>query len=487
MRQELKGVSKVFKFTFIHHTGKKSYKTTLISVALLCLLIPALVMSGMEYFGGEGGGTPESGMPTDGMPSEGSMSSEQVEVDLSAVKKILVTEEFVQESQQTESGLQAAQCYTAASLEKFPFAEGGYDLEGVSFVEYGADFEAARRDAKGTDDTLILLIKQDGSAFCFNILTPEESGMDMDTASGVGMAMDLYGETVSGAVNAMAAADGADAGDGEGAGTDGGESDEPVSDMEGAKMVLGYLIPYLNIMVLYFFVLFYGQGVSQSVIMEKTSKLMDVFLISVRPAAMILGKVIAICLAGVIELMVWILCLIGGFALGRIAVLAINRESDMFLLELLDSFGSMTEGMFSVGGILVALMIMLAGMLMYCAIAGIGGALAGKPEDLSSTNVLFTLILIASFLANLLAGGLEGMDGGSALLDWIPFTSIMITPARVMLGSVSILKGLGCLAVVVATALLFTLLAGKLYKMMALYKGEVPGPKEMARMIREAK
>ncbi len=62
---------------------------------------------------------------------------------------------------------------------------------------------------------------------------------------------------------------------------------------DGLRDILGFVIPYLNTMLLYFFVLFYGQGVAQSVITEKTSKLMEFFLISVCPSAMILGKLAA--------------------------------------------------------------------------------------------------------------------------------------------------------------------------------------------------
>ena len=64
------------------------------------------------------------------------------------------------------------------------------------------------------------------------------------------------------------------------------------------REVLGMLLPYLGIMVMYFLVLFYGQGVANSVLLEKTSKLMDFFLVSVRPTALVLGKTLALALAG---------------------------------------------------------------------------------------------------------------------------------------------------------------------------------------------
>ena len=59
--------------------------------------------------------------------------------------------------------------------------------------------------------------------------------------------------------------------------------------------------------------------------------------------------------------------------------------------------------------------------------------MASKAEDLSSANLIFTLVLIASFLASLY--GNEAFGGsGSELLDWIPFTSVMVAPAKILVG-----------------------------------------------------
>ena len=56
---------------------------------------------------------------------------------------------------------------------------------------------------------------------------------------------------------------------------------------EGETMgLLSMLLPFASLMLLYFLVLLYGQSTAASVILEKTSKLMDLFLVSVEPGAM---------------------------------------------------------------------------------------------------------------------------------------------------------------------------------------------------------
>ena len=97
---------------------------------------------------------------------------------------------------------------------------------------------------------------------------------------------------------------------------DSGIPEDETDEYAAAKGVLGNLLPYLNIMILYFMILAYGQGTANNTIMEKTSKLMDLFLVSVKPGAMLLGKVFATAASGILQIFVWIGGLFGGFALG---------------------------------------------------------------------------------------------------------------------------------------------------------------------------
>ena len=427
----------------------------------------------------------------------------------SAVKKIFVVNRTGEER------------FNAEALGSFDFESVlEMELPQIRWIEYGKDFEKARNDSAGTSDTLLLAADRQGDTFVLHLLYPEGSTLTEEDAWVLSDGLAAYGDITAEAINEAAAGrDGEErtpprrrhaehrrsasesrqpcrlrdprqhapqllyAVSDEAEGEEGAlETEDPLEEI---RFVLSMVIPYLNIMVLYFFVLLYGQGVAQSVITEKTSKLMEFFLISVRPSAMILGKLTAVCLSGVIQLFSWILALMAGFGLGSLGAEAIDPETDMLVLQLLQSFGSMTEGMFSAGGVVLALAMLLTGMLLYCSLAGIGGAIAGKPEDLSSTNVMFTLILIGSFFACLLAGGLDGSGNAAGWMDWLPFTAVMVTPARIVLGTISLAKGFGCLLVSLATALVLTILAGRLYKQMVLYKGSLPGPKKLLEMLKE--
>lgn len=187
---------------------------------------------------------------------------------------------------------------------------------------------------------------------------------------------------------------------------------------EGETMgLLSMLLPFASLMLLYFLVLLYGQSTAASVILEKTSKLMDLFLVSVEPGAMVLGKVLATALAGLLQLAVWAAGLAGGFAIGG----AVVRQTGVTLplLEVLKGVGRLT-GLFSVPAMLEAAGLLLAGFLLYCSLSAIGGSMAGKAEDLSSTNVLFSLVLVASFFCCMFAGGMDGMTSSAPVAGLCP-------------------------------------------------------------------
>ena len=263
-------------------------------------------------------------------------------------------------------------------------------------------------------------------------------------------------------------------------------TDQSADPADGVREILGMILPYVGVMLIYFLVLFYGQGVANSVILEKTSKLMDFFLVSVEPVAMVLGKVLAIALSGLLQLCIWLISLLGGFAGGIWLYKTIAPQQELGLITFFRSL-RLFDGMFSLPAVLLAVGIILGGFLIYCALSGVGGALAGKAEDLSSTNVLFSMALVVSFLCCLLGGSGEGIISQARWLDFVPFTAIMVTPARVLLGEVSLGMGALTLVIVLVTAVLLCVLAGKVYRMMSLYKGDPPSVQKLFVMLKEHK
>ena len=121
-----------------------------------------------------------------------------------------------------------------------------------------------------------------------------------------------------------------------------------------------------------------------------------------------------------------------------------------------------------------------------------GAASAFLPETLQAivdalglTDGDYRRLVANSFLCCMFAGDMDGMTSSARWLDYVPFTAVLVTPSRVLLGQTSLMGGLVSLVLVVACAGLLTALAGRVYRLMSLYKGNPPSLRRVLRMLRE--
>lgn len=445
-----RGFSKVFTFTFVQHIKSKGYKTLTTVIGVLCLVLPALIMGLVAYMGTEEGET---------------------EYQPNQIREVFVAD---------LSGGDAVDFNLLNTVGE----------EGFTDIVYHPcpDVETAVREAEGRSHGLLLVVRKAQDTYEMNILLPDDTELTEEDAYSYDSFISSYFSLLLVQKSGLDHAQLTELMTPSETEVITGDTTEPEEEdvYETARMIFGMILPYMTIMVLYFMILFYGQGVANSVIMEKTSKLMDMFLVTVKPEAMILGKVLAIALAGIVQLFCWVVCLVGGFWAGTVVVKAIDPQTQMGMIQLFDSFGELS-GMFSASGIFLCILVLLAGFLMYCALAAVGGSLAGKPEDLSSTNVLFTMALVISFLCTLYSGVLSEEMGTPGTAGWqyyVPFTAMLIVPSQVLLGNITPLQTAVSFGIIAAATLIIVALAGKVYSMMVLYKGNPPSIKKMIEMLR---
>ncbi len=442
--KQLKGLSRVFTFTFRQQTRSSGYRSLTAAVAALCLLIPAIVLGIMAMRAGSKPDTPVY-IPEDSW--EIPVCHAQAVYVIDETEKPITDWSFLQRLHPDSWGEMdyTAEAGSSTILLKLTKAGGAYEAH----VSLTGDTVLAEEDLFAYESFLWEN---------FPAILQVKSGLTPDQLAAI------HAPIEAGRI----------------------ELPEDTDPQAGSKAVLGLILPYLCVMVMYFLVLFYGQGVANSVILEKTSKLMDFFLVTVEPAAMVLGKVLAMATAALLQLCLWLAALAGGFGVGAWLCRTLAPGEAFGILAFFDSL-RLFEGMFSLGGVVLAVAIMLGGFLIYCALAGVGGALAGKTEDLSSTNVLFSMTLVVSFLICLLGGSGDEMISAATWLNFVPFTAILVTPARVLLGDVSLGLGAVSLLIVLITATLLCLAAGKVYRMMSLYKGNPPSLQKLLTMLKEDK
>lgn len=445
----MKGLSKVFSFTCRQIMGGKNYKGWTVVLALLFFLIPAVLMPLSERNRPD---PDEAGHETDSPRSD--------EDYLARVKAVFYAAE-------TEDG------YSWNSLQV---------IDSIPVTRCSSAKEALRAAEQFGKGGYALLIREEKGRYSVNALMPDDAETDdLNTAmacanSFANLFPQLLGEEMQ-ITSAQKAVLNAPIGI---VYPEAEESDANVMLREIANIAL----PYLNIMLIYFLVLFYGNTVANQVILEKTSKLMDTFLISVKPKAMVMGKVLAAWCTSLLQLGLWIAALVGGCSLGSFLARSIHPNSTMGILRFFDFLGTVMH-FYSPLRILIALLIIAGGFLLYCSLAGLAGSFVSKPEELASSMQIFQLVLVASYLVVLLTSlrNISSAPQGIAWYDFVPFTAMMVTPVRLLMGVIPVWAGAACLGITVILAVLVTYLAGKVYSLMSLYKGSVPKPREMLKII----
>jgi ABC-2 type transport system permease protein len=111
--------------------------------------------------------------------------------------------------------------------------------------------------------------------------------------------------------------------------------------------------------------------------------------------------------------------------------------------------------------------------------------MASKAEDLSSANLMFTLVLVVSFLATLYGGGMDGAS--NPILDWIPFTAVMVTPANALLGNIPVWQTLATIGIILVTTVVITVIAGRVYKDLVFYRGDALKPNAIINILKKKK
>ena len=259
--------------------------------------------------------------------------------------------------------------------------------------------------------------------------------------------------------------------------------------------LVSFMIPYVMLLLVYMMIILYGQSMGNSVLLEKTTKLMETILTAVHPVALMTGKLLATATAAVLQLLIWLFALIGGMTAGAVcalrvipdtgspAVLAVNQVTEEFTA-------------LSIPGVLMSLVILAHGFLLYLSLSAVSGALASKAEDLNKTNIVFVMILLASMFLCIMSPSqmAEGADAGetqfiseAVWLKFFPFTSILVMPGALIMKKVPLLMGCGTIAVLIVSVALLVTVAAVIYKVMVLYRGEPPKIPQLIAMLKESK
>ena len=231
--------------------------------------------------------------------------------------------------------------------------------------------------------------------------------------------------------------------------------------------VFNMILTYIAIIIIYLIIILYGNSILQNIVLEKSSKLMDTMLISVSPESLIFGKMLAILSSGILQLLVWIAALVGGVVTGVVLFDKLFVNVSATVVTFLKSFGVL--GLFKPVNVIIGILALIFGIIMYACLSAVAGAISSSREEAASNQGLFIMLLLASFYIVIFKG--LNTTNVATWLYLVPFTAAMVLPSGICAGVISTGVAVAGLGIIIACSLIFIILAGKLYKMMSLYKG----------------
>ena len=244
----------------------------------------------------------------------------------------------------------------------------------------------------------------------------------------------------------------------------------------GIGLVGGFLI--------YIFIFMYGTMVMRSVIEEKTNRIVEIIISSVKPFELMLGKIISVALVGLSQFAMWIilgfifLLIANGFISTEIDVTNLNSNEAVLSSEIGSSLMALPiKSLF-----FVFLIYFLGGYLLYGSLFAAIGSASDQETDSQQFIVPITIPLIVSFV--LVQVVIDSPHGGLAYwLSMIPFTSPIIMIARIPFG-VPLHELLLSISLLIGGFLLTTWVAAKIYRVGILMYGKKISYKELWKWLK---
>lgn len=230
-----------------------------------------------------------------------------------------------------------------------------------------------------------------------------------------------------------------------------------------AVMLVKMMLPMLVCLIIYMMIIINGQSITKAIVAEKTSKLLETLLTSVRPYGVIAGKVVAMATIAIAQMAIWIGAGVIGFMVGNNIGTSINEEFKNPVFDIINLVRENANGAFRMETLIAGAIFAIVGFGVYCVLAAFAGALTDKAEDLSNTSGIFQLPVVIAFLVGYMAPIL-GNDLLINIARYCPVTSPFIVPADMIVGNMSMIEGIISFVLLLAAAVVITIITGKIYK-----------------------
>ncbi|MGH2636962.1 MAG: ABC transporter permease [Actinomycetota bacterium] len=209
-------------------------------------------------------------------------------------------------------------------------------------------------------------------------------------------------------------------------------------------------VAFVGVLALYGQLFAYGYWVAAGVVEEKSSRVVEVLLATVRPSQLLRGKILGIGVLGLLQLLL----------IGIVGVVAARLV------------GSLEFPSGAIATIALVLAWFVLGFFFYAGLFAVAGSIVTRQEDLQTTMTPLTLLIVASFFVGISAVG----DPSSTLATFASFfppSAPLVMPSRIVLGETSPGAALLSAAISIGATVALVPIATKVYSRAVLRTGRV--------------
>ncbi|HEX4681346.1 MAG TPA: ABC transporter permease, partial [Gemmatimonadaceae bacterium] len=232
-------------------------------------------------------------------------------------------------------------------------------------------------------------------------------------------------------------------------------------------------------------IIVHGQNVMRGVLEEKTTRVAEVVISSIKPESLLAGKVLGVGAVGLTQMIAWLA--LGGYLTSFFAPLVLKASGAGAAIASASSAGPLASGFggMSFGVLGVAICYFLFGFVFYATLFAAAGSMVNSEQEAQQAVMPVMMLLMSGWIfVNPVL--LNPNSTTAVVLSWLPWASPIIMPIRMGLTAVSPMSIAGSLLVAIIGSLAAVWLAARIYRIGMLMYGKKPSFGELAKWIRYA-
>lgn len=220
---------------------------------------------------------------------------------------------------------------------------------------------------------------------------------------------------------------------------------EPGDSRQGQRLAIGLVVAAL----LYYSLLVYGTMVAQGVVEEKSSRVVEILLSTLRPWQLLLGKVVGLGLVGLAQLVL-------------IGVTGLVLASVSGVLDVTGVAG---------GALATGVLWYLLGFFLYATVFAAAASLVSRQEELQSVLTPISMAIVIAFVVGINLMIQDASDALVAVLSVLPPFAPILMPGRMAMGVAPTWQVLLAVVLALAAIAAITWLGGRVYANAVLRTG----------------